>query len=46
MTKLTKKQKFALDKVEVGRLYTLSEAAALVKDINSNKFVELVFFDV
>jgi large subunit ribosomal protein L1 len=46
MTKLTKKQKFALDKVEVGRLYTLSEAAALVKDITTTKFDASVDLDV
>ena len=46
MTKLTKKQKFALDKIEVGRLYTLSEAAALVKDITTTKFDASVDLDV
>jgi large subunit ribosomal protein L1 len=46
MTKLTKKQKFVLDKIEVGRLYTLSEAAALVKDITTTKFDASVDLDV
>jgi large subunit ribosomal protein L1 len=46
MTKLTKKQKFALDKIEVGKLYTLSEAAALVKDITTTKFDASVDLDV
>ncbi|MCU0366411.1 MAG: 50S ribosomal protein L1 [Bacteroidales bacterium] len=46
MTKLTKNQKFALEKVETGRLYTLSEAAALVKDITTTKFDASVDIDV
>jgi large subunit ribosomal protein L1 len=46
MAKLTKKQKFALEKIEVGRLYTLSEAAALVKDITTVKFDASVDIDV
>src|SRR5512133_1106340 len=46
MTKLTKKQKFVLDKIEVGKLYTLSEAAALVKDITTTKFDASVDLDV
>ena len=46
MAKLTKKQKFVLDKIEVGRLYTLSEAAALVKDITTTKFDASVDLDV
>ena len=46
MAKLTKKQKFALEKIEVGRLYTLSEAAALVKDITTTKFDASVDIDV
>ncbi|MDZ7634647.1 MAG: 50S ribosomal protein L1 [Bacteroidales bacterium] len=46
MAKLTKNQKFALDKIEQGKLYTLSEAAALVKDITKVKFDASVDIDV
>lgn len=46
MTKLTKNQKFALEKIEKGKLYTLSEAAALVKDITTTKFDASVDIDV
>ena len=46
MAKLTKIQKFALAKVEHGKLYTLSEAAALVKDITTTKFDASVDIDV
>jgi large subunit ribosomal protein L1 len=46
MAKLTKNQKFALDKIEKGKLYTLSEAAALVKDITTSKFDASVDIDV
>jgi large subunit ribosomal protein L1 len=46
MAKLTKNQKFALEKIEQGKLYTLSEAAALVKDITSTKFDASVDLDV
>ncbi len=46
MTKLTKNQKFALEKIEKGKLYTLSEAAALVKDITTTKFDASVDLDV
>jgi len=46
MAKLTKNQKFALAKVEQGKLYTLSEAAALVKDITTTKFDASVDIDV
>ena len=38
MTKLTKNRKVALDKIEIGKEYTLDEAASLVKDISSTKF--------
>ena len=38
MTKLTKNKKIALDKIEIGKEYTLDEAASLVKDISSTKF--------
>ena len=46
MAKLTKNQKSVLEKIEHGRLYTLSEAAALVKDITTVKFDASVDIDV
>ncbi|MCL4132208.1 UNVERIFIED_CONTAM: hypothetical protein GTU68_020185, partial [Idotea baltica] len=36
--KLTKKRKAALDKIEQDKLYSLTEAAALVKEVNTAKF--------
>ena len=33
MSKLTKNQKAVAEKVEAGKLYTLAEAAALVKEV-------------
>lgn len=46
MSKLTKNQKLALEKIEVGKQYTLSEASALVKDITTTKFDASVDIDV
>ena len=46
MAKLTKNQKSVLEKIEHGKLYTLSEAAALVKDITTVKFDASVDIDV
>jgi large subunit ribosomal protein L1 len=46
MTKLTKNQKFALEKVEKDKLYTLKEASSLVKDITTTKFDASVDLDV
>lgn len=46
MTKLTKNQKFALEKLEKDRLYTLREASALVKEITTTKFDASVDLDV
>ncbi len=46
MTKLTKNRKSALDKMEEGKLYPLSEAAQLVKDISSAKFDASIDLDV
>jgi len=46
MTKLTKNQKFALEKIEKDKLYTLSEASSLVKEITSTKFDASVDLDV
>ncbi|WP_435137831.1 50S ribosomal protein L1 [Formosa sp. A9] len=38
MARLTKKQKEALAKIEKGKLYSITEASALVKDITNTKF--------
>lgn len=46
MGKLTKNQKLAFSKIEAGKLYTLAEASALVKDITSTKFDASVDIDV
>lgn len=46
MSKLTKNQKLALNKVEAGKTYTLKEASALVKEITTVKFDASVDIDV
>ena len=46
MSKLTKNQKLALSKVEAGKIYTLKEATALVKEISTAKFDASVDIDV
>jgi len=46
MTKLTKNQKFALEKVDKDRLYTLKEASSLVKEMTKTKFDASVDLDV
>jgi large subunit ribosomal protein L1 len=46
MTKLTKNQKLAQEKIELGRLYTLTEASGLVKEITKTKFDASVDLDV
>jgi len=46
MTKLTKNQKSALEKIEKDKLYTLSEASSLVKEITRTKFDASVDLDV
>ena len=46
MTKLTKNQKFALEKLDKDRLYTLKEASSLVKDMTKTKFDASVDLDV
>jgi large subunit ribosomal protein L1 len=46
MTKLTKNQKFALEKLDKDRLYTLKEASSLVKEITKTKFDASVDLDV
>ncbi|NVK05584.1 MAG: 50S ribosomal protein L1 [Flavobacteriia bacterium] len=38
MGKLTKKQKAAAEKIEKGRVYSVSEASALIKEVNTTKF--------
>ncbi len=46
MSKLTKNQKLALEKIEVGKTYTLNEASALLKEITFTKFDASVDVDV
>lgn len=46
MTKLTKNQKFALEKLEKNKLYTLKEASSLVKEITKTKFDASIDLDV
>jgi len=46
MGKLTKNQKLAAEKIEFGKLYTLKEAAKLVKEITTTKFDASVDIDV
>lgn len=46
MSKLTKNQKLALSKIEPGKVYTLSEASSLVKEITTTKFDASVDVDV
>ena len=46
MAKLTKNQKLAAEKIEAGKLYTVAEAAALVKEITTTKFDASVDVDV
>ncbi len=46
MTKLTKNQKLVADKVEKNKLYTLTEAAGLVKEITTTKFDASIDIDV
>lgn len=46
MTKLTKNKKIAQEKIEAGRVYTLEEAASLVKEITTTKFDASVDLDV
>jgi large subunit ribosomal protein L1 len=46
MSKLTKKQKLALSKIEAGKTYTLKEASVLVKEVNYCKFDASVDIDV
>lgn len=46
MTKLTKNQKFALEKLDKDKLYTLKEASVLVKDMTKTKFDASIDLDV
>ena len=46
MSKLTKNQKLAAEKIEVGKSYSLAEAAQLVKEITFTKFDASVDIDV
>jgi len=46
MTKLTKNQKFALEKLDKEGLYTLKEASSLVKEMTKTKFDASVDLDV
>ena len=46
MSKLTKKQKLALEKIDTGKTYTIKEASALVKEITTTKFDASVDVDV
>ncbi len=46
MARLTKNQKTALSKIEVGKSYSLHEASALVKEITTTKFDSSVDIDV
>ena len=46
MSKLTKNQRLALEKIEAGKAYSLAEAAELVKEITNTKFDASVDVDV
>jgi len=46
MTKLTKNKKIAQEKIEMGKVYTLDEAAALVKEVTTTKFDASIDLDV
>lgn len=46
MTKLTKNKKLALEKIDASKLYSLEEAAKLVKEITTTKFDASVDIDV
>ncbi|MFZ0281051.1 MAG: 50S ribosomal protein L1 [Bacteroidales bacterium] len=46
MTKLTKNQKLSFDKLDRNKLYTLTEASSLVKDITTTKFDASIDLDV
>ena len=46
MSKLTKNQKLALEKIEAGKAYSLAEAAEKVKEITFTKFDASLDIDV
>ena len=46
MARLTKNQKKSLSKIEIGKAYTLDEAAKLVKEISTTKFDASVDLDI
>ena len=46
MSKLTKNKKLALEKIDAGKIYTIDEAAKLVKEITFTKFDASVDMDV
>ena len=46
MTKLTKNKKFALEKIDKNKLYSLKEASTLVKEVTVTKFDASVDLDV
>ena len=46
MTKLTKNQKLALEKLDKDKLYSLTEASSLVKEITKTKFDASIDLDV
>lgn len=46
MSKLTKNQKLAASKIDLGKMYSLTEASQLVKDITFTKFDASVDIDV
>jgi large subunit ribosomal protein L1 len=46
MTKLTKNQKLAAEKIDRDKLYTLTEASTLVKEITKTKFDSSIDLDV
>lgn len=46
MTKLTKNQKLAAEKLDSAKLYTLTEASSLVKEITKTKFDASIDLDV
>jgi large subunit ribosomal protein L1 len=46
MTKLTKNQKHSFEKLDRNKLYTLTEASSLVKDITTTKFDASIDLDV
>lgn len=46
MSKITKKRKAALEKIEIGKQYSLSEASKLIKEVSYTKFDSSVDMDI